>query len=166
MNYDEKIKLIDALITQVSINDRLGEIRWSVRGPRRTLGKIAGSIISSGYRSVWFSGHRIQYHQIIFYSAHGYIPHDGRVVDHIDRNKLNNKVNNLRDLSLCENARNANTSKNSTSGRTGVHYVKLNKKWSAHIYFDGKRKHLGLFNEFNDAVSAREAAEVDLMNKQ
>ena len=165
MTYEEKIEKVRRLITQVDIDADSGVIRWAVRASRRTVGNIAGSMISSGYRSIWFDGNRVQYHQVLFYFVNGYIPKNGRVIDHIDRNKLNNSISNLRDVSRDENARNTNLSRVSTSGHKGVHFMKSTKKWTAQLYCDGKRNHLGSFQNKEDAIKARKTAEEFYYNK-
>ncbi len=75
-------------------------------------------------------------------------------------------VNNLREnewkdnTSLCSMT--AKTPNTNTSGRKGVHFDKRRNKWMAFITFKRKRKHLGYYNEFEDAVKAREEAEEEL----
>lgn len=54
------------------------------------------------------------------------------------------------------------TPKTNSSGRKGVYYEKREGKWRAHIEFQGKRKYLGYYAKFEDAVKARERAEEEL----
>lgn len=54
---------------------------------------------------------------------------------------------------------NSGLSSNNTSGVTGVHWDKLNKKWKAQIGYNYKRIQLGSFDNFEDAVAARKQAE-------
>jgi hypothetical protein len=83
----------------------------------------------------------------------------GVKVDHQDGNGLNNRRYNLRLATTQENARNAVTPRNNTSGVTGVHWHTKQQRWVARITIDYKKVHLGSFIDFEDAVTARLAAE-------
>lgn len=82
---------------------------------------------------------------------------DGYVIDHIDRNKLNNQRNNLRFLTPTGNAVNTGLRKNNKSGITGV--SKYRNKWHASIMVQGKNIHLGYYDRIEDAKEARIRAE-------
>lgn len=86
-------------------------------------------------------------------------PELGFVVDHINRNKLDNRRENLRQCSQRFNCYNSRLSKNSTSGFRGVSWNKSAKKWSASITADRKKVHLGVFANKMDAISARVESE-------
>ena len=73
-------------------------------------------------------------------------------VDHIDRNKKNNDLLNLRYVSRSENMRNTGVWKTNTSGYKGVSCEK--GKYRASITVNGKKKHLGYFNNKDDANEA------------
>lgn len=77
----------------------------------------------------------------------------GLCVDHIDRNKLNNRKSNLRICRQGDNAKNAGMRIDNTSGFTGVR--ERSGKWYAEIRANGKSHYLGSFDNFNDAVQAR-----------
>lgn len=79
--------------------------------------------------------------------------------DHIDRNTLNNRRNNLRLATVSQNRMNSKTSKHNTSGRKGVYWHKRISKWEVRINIDKKEKHLGFFNDYEDAVKCRVEAE-------
>ncbi len=85
-------------------------------------------------------------------------------VDHIDRNKLHNRKNNLRVVSRQINNLNIGMQKNNTSGYKGVAWHKQHKKWRAYIMLDYKQKHLGLFDNKEDAYKARLIAEYKILN--
>lgn len=81
-------------------------------------------------------------------------PPDGMVIDHINRNRLDNRKSNLRFTTQKENARNRGTMSNNTSGYTGVHYQKASRKWRASIAVDYHRIQLGEFDTKEDAYDA------------
>lgn len=88
----------------------------------------------------------------------GYLPEND--VDHIDRDRINNKWNNLREVSRSCNLRNCNISKINTSGITGVSWSKQLNKWVAQITILNKNINLGYFKDIADAAKARWNSEV------
>lgn len=81
----------------------------------------------------------------------------GSKYDHVNKNKLDNRKSNLRVATHQENCRNRPKQTNNTSGVTGVGLTA--GKWYARIWIDGKLKHLGLFENKEDAIKARLNAE-------
>lgn len=126
---------------------------------------VAGCIDKiSGYRLVTLTinGVKKRYyqHRIIWEMHNGPIP-DGFEIDHIDHDRTNNKIDNLRLASKRDNKRNYTRLKNNTSGITGVCWHKGFKKWQATIYDnDGRRVYLGRFDNIEDACRARKVAEM------
>jgi hypothetical protein len=73
-------------------------------------------------------------------------------VDHIDGNKQNNSLENLRWATKKENGANRGLQRNNTSGEKNVAWFKRDGKWQVHFKVDGKRRHFGYFNDYDDAV--------------
>ncbi len=90
---------------------------------------------------------------------------DAEVVDHEDRDKLNNRRGNLREADKSKNSMNIGIRNNNASGFTGVGFMKKLNKWRAYIKIDGKDKHLGSFENIDDAVRARLKAEKELFGE-
>lgn len=84
---------------------------------------------------------------------------DGFDTDHVNRNKLDNRRENLRSLSRSLNNFNSGLRKNNSSGYTGVSWSSVAKKWMSEIKVDGKHIYLGIFSKIKDAVNARLEAE-------
>lgn len=82
-------------------------------------------------------------------------------VDHINRNKLDNRRANLRSATRSENNANADRGRNSSSGYRGVSWSASAGKWQVHIRVEGKRRFLGLFESAEEAAAAYDAAFVD-----
>jgi hypothetical protein len=86
----------------------------------------------------------------------------GGLVDHIDRNPLNNELSNLREVTKRENSLNSKTYRNNTSGFRGVYWHKGAQKWLAQIQSEGKLRHLGYFDCKKEAARAYDAAAKEL----
>ncbi len=82
-------------------------------------------------------------------------PDNKHCVDHIDGNRLNNKLSNLRYATISENSQNAKLSLRNKSGIKGVIFNKVVNKWHARIMIDGISIHLGLFVNEEDAIRCR-----------
>lgn len=80
-------------------------------------------------------------------------------IDHINGDKTDNRLLNLRVVTNQENGRNQKRHRTNTSGMRGVCWDKKNLKWMARIKVDGFQKNLGRFDRYEDAVSKRIEAE-------
>lgn len=83
----------------------------------------------------------------------------GKIVDHINRNKLDNRKSNLRICTQSENLRNASIRSDNTSGYIGINWLEWLKKWRAYINKNGKQINLGVFSNKKLAIKARKRAE-------
>lgn len=81
-------------------------------------------------------------------------------IDHINGNREDNRLSNLRDIPRAENQRNMKRSVRNSSGVVGVHYTKTLNKWQATIRANGKSKYLGVFRTKEEAAAARAKAEL------
>lgn len=79
--------------------------------------------------------------------------------DHINRNELDNRKENLRPCNSTENARNRSKGSNNKSGFVGIWWDKEREKWQAFITIGKKRKHLGRYSNKEDAIIVRLKAE-------
>lgn len=92
--------------------------------------------IENGRHKVRLNGKKFLIQRLIFQWHKGYC---GDVIDHKDRNSLNDKIGNLRDVSQGINARNKGPQSNNKSGFKGVCFCNTNKHWIATFMIDGKR---------------------------
>ena len=84
---------------------------------------------------------------------------DGEFIDHINRDPLDNRRENLRIVSIQENNMNVSISKRNKSGIAGVCWDKDANKWRATIRYKYKLIHLGRFDTLEEATKARKDAE-------
>lgn len=115
--------------------------RKGVGGPTYAGQKVKGCRTSTnGYRSVTIRYRSWLLHRVIFLLEKGYLP---RFLDHIDRDRKNNRIGNLREASKRLNCFNRSVSKNTVSGIRGVTYVRKKKIWRGRICIFGKSHFLG-----------------------
>ena len=125
------------------------------------LNKEAGYVGSYGYKYMKINNIRYSIHRIIWVYHYGDIPRD-KQIDHINRNRLDNRIENLRLVSVIQNSHNRGLNDNNTSGYSGVVWCKYMKMWKSGIKRMGKHYHLGYFKNKEDAISARKKIETSL----
>lgn len=125
-----------------------GELRRRVDVAGEKAGREAGWNAGRGYRYIQVDGIQYSTHRIIYLMFHGYLP---EMLDHIDRDKSNNRIENLRPCTKNQNFYNAKISKRNTSGVKGVSWNKTYKKWGAQIKVNYKPLWLGYFTSIKDA---------------
>lgn len=131
-----------------------GKLFWGVnKGNRIKIGDEARSIGRAGYMRVMVDGVQYQLHRVIWTYFNGVIP-DGLSVDHIDMDKLNNHIENLRLVTSRQQKQNTGLQKGNTSGFRGVCWSKRTKKWRARIGNNGKLQNLGSFDSKEEAAAA------------
>ena len=127
---------------------------WKKGGIKRKVGLMAGSVGRDGYMRVGFMGSDYLAHRVIWALHHGEHPPLDMVVDHIDRNPLNNCPKNLRLCKQRENLLNRRGNKIATSDFKGVHWDSSRKKWCASgVDALGKYRALGRFASKLDAAN-------------
>lgn len=143
----------------LSYNSVTGEITWKINpnlGYTKA-GDIAGTVDNKGYIVISVGYKRYKAHRLAWYLYHGQWPKNQ--IDHIDQNKQNNAINNLRDVTQQINQSNTSVRKDSTSGYKGINWNKKRKKWQVRIQIDGKRKELGFFDNIQSAAERRKQYE-------
>lgn len=125
---------------------------------KRFAGKKAFTALTSGgYLHGNFCGAKLKAHRVAWFLTYGKWP--AHLIDHIDGNPSNNRIDNLRDCSDAENSKNRGRASNNRSGVTGVSWVGKIQSWHAYIYVSrSTREHLGYFKSIEDAKQARAEA--------
>jgi hypothetical protein len=130
------------MITQQDVTDcfeyRDGYLYWKgVSHPNKQhmVDKPAGSIHKTGYRHISWRGKVQKAHRLIFMLHHGYLPPE---VDHINGDRADNRIENLRPATRSENQCNRNALASNTSGYPGVSWHRKSKAWVVRVMKNGK----------------------------
>ena len=126
----------DFLIENFKYTD--GELYWKNQAkPWHKISNHAGCKTADGYDRVGYEGKYYMYHRLIWTRAYGAIP-KGLVIDHINGNKKDNRLVNLRAVTPQKNQHNRHTAK-------GYSWCKRDKRFITHIKNNGIKKHIGSF---------------------
>ena len=121
------------------------------------VGDRLGSPSRSGYLQCCIDWRKYAVHRVIWLWHYGYLPE--HEIDHINRNRTCNYIENLREVSAQCNRRNSSLRGDNTSGIKGVSFNSRTGKWVAQIAVYCRQFYLGYYDDFDDAVCARLAAE-------
>jgi hypothetical protein len=116
------------------------------------VGDQAGSWSGPGYLGTMIDGRNYLNHRLAWFYVTGRWP--DAEIDHVNGDKTDNRLSNLREATPSENKRNRVTQVNNTSGFKGVYWNKAAGKWRAQIYDNGKSYHLGHFDIAEEAYTA------------
>jgi len=110
------------------------------------------SQMANGYRHGMFDNVDYLQHRIIWKLAHGTEPN---FIDHISGDRSDNRLSNLRSVTVAENSRNRKLSRNNTSGFPGVHFETRSQLWVVQLEIDGHARYVGRYSDKTDAIAAR-----------
>ena len=124
---------------------------------RAMSGDRVGTKNDQGYLMVTLDRMPCFVHRIAFLYMMGRWPYK---MDHINHDRSDNRWSNLREVTAKENNKNMSLASHNTSGFTGVSWCKTHKKWYAKIQVNGKAVRLGGFDDKDDAIACRQAANI------
>lgn len=122
---------------------------------------IHGSVVGhkiNGYLRVKIYGMQLYVHRIAWLITHNDWPNG--VIDHINGDRSDNRISNLRAVTNTQNSWNSKMRKNNSSGVKGVTFNSAANKWVGRIRVDGKRIHVGCFDDIEEAKIAMEDARI------
>jgi hypothetical protein len=142
----------DELKSKLDYDPNTGIFTWKIKTiGSRGIGNIAGHKHKLKYIHIKICKKSYMAHRLAWLYMYGEFPTE--YIDHIDCDKSNNKIENLRLSSNQQNQFNRGIPKNNTSGVKGVSWFKRDKKWQVTIYVDKKAKSFGRYINFDEAVS-------------
>jgi hypothetical protein len=131
---------------------RDGSLFWRVaKGGLAKVGGKAGCVNSAGYLTVGINFKKYLVHRIVW-AMHGKDPVG--LIDHINSDKLDNRIENLRAADHVINTRNAKLRRDSTSGIKGVSWRKQDKKWAGQVWHEGRLYRAGYFKDKDECAAA------------
>ena len=142
----------------MSYDPEQGIITWKKKPASNvSVGRVAGKLLPTGYRHIRFQRRLWYAHRLAWYIHTGVDPL-GWTVDHINLNKDDNRIENLRLAHEYQQMGNVGLRSDNTSGVKGVTWAKTRKKWEAKIHRQGKTYMLGRFDTKEEAAAAYEKA--------
>jgi hypothetical protein len=164
---DELLLYYERAKSKLNYNPITGDFTWKDNySARARKGRIAGSVRTDGYRGIGqnINGKRkvLKAHRLAYFMILGELPN---VIDHIDGDKDNNEISNLRSCTNQQNQMNRVKYENNKSGFKGISWHKPSKKWQAQIKINGRKKHLGVFATAEEASEVYEASAVELFGE-
>lgn len=153
------VKLTQERLKEVLDYDpETGVFRWKYTEGRAIRGAEAGTIASNGYRVISINNKKHKAHRLAWMFLYRNFPISQ--IDHINQDRADNRIHNLRSVSALENGRNQKIRTNNSSGFNGVTWNKRDNIWTSGIRINNVRKNLGSYVYKKDAISARERANI------
>jgi hypothetical protein len=133
-----------------------GGLYWKTPRRKDRKDNKAGSLCPvHGYRFIRINKIIYREHRLVWKMVTGKEP---QTIDHINRIRHDNRIENLREVTDSENCYNSSISSRNTSGVRGVHWCLQKNKWRVYINVNKKRIELGRFSDFELAALVAEEA--------
>ena len=150
--YSNKI-LVNRIFELFDYDHESGLLVWSQDYKRSgKAGQPVKGGISNKYLAVYVDQNREYIHRIVWVLNNGEFPEMD--IDHINGNKMDNRIENLRLCTRSQNMSNRGKNKNNSSGFKGVSFCKQTGRWVAQITVDRKNKKIGRFDTKEEAADA------------
>ena len=140
------------------LNYKDGNLYWKLSpSPRVAIGDLAQCLDSKGYYQTKFKGKKYLTHRLIFLFHYSFCPN---IIDHIDRNSKNNRIENLRAATKSQNGGNRQKNATNRCNFKGVSMYNNTQQYLARIQIQGKQITLGIFNTKEGAAKAYNQAAI------
>ena len=134
-------------------NEKTGVFTWRKRRGNIKPHSVAGTPRDNLYLQIQFNGRLYRAHRLAWFYVHGQFPPEGMEIDHINGDRADNRLVNLRLATRSQNMFNAKLLKNNTSGFRGVHKCARSGLWIATFKMNGKINFLGRFSSLKEAAN-------------
>lgn len=148
----DDMEWLEAAKKALEYDPKTGFFLWKEPGIKRMVGVVAGTERGNGYWSISVNKSVRYAHRAAFAWVNGRWP-KGQI-DHINGNKKDNRIANLREATSQQNTANSKRRSDNTSGFKGVRKARLPGKWWAYIYVNGKDIYLGTYESPESAHQA------------
>jgi hypothetical protein len=133
----------------INYDSQTGIFTWKIKKGRKLIGSKAGKDCH-GYSSICIDYKSYFAHRLAWLYVYGYMP---KLIDHINLNKSDNRIINLREATVSQNSCNSKIRVDNVSGIKGVSWDKLYNKWYAKCTFNKTQYNLGKYNNIEDAIN-------------
>lgn len=152
-NFGKKLSC-EILKSQLNYDSITGIFTRIDNSGKAKIGDSVGYHSKDGYLSIGVNGKKYLAHRLVWMYIYGEFPKEQ--IDHINRNKSDNRICNLREATHAQNQQNRNVLNSNKSGVSGVSFSIDTNKWVASVGSYSNRIHLGSFDNFEDACIIRE----------
>lgn len=147
---------IEVVRSILAYDSSTGLLTWRRNTAKRIqAGRVAGGLVNCGYVMIPVQGRKVAAHRVAWAIHYGQWP--AQQIDHINRDKADNRIANLRQATPEQNMGNTKLHTKNTSGFRGVCRSTDMKKWTAYIKENGRRVRLGTHPTAEAASAAYEA---------
>jgi hypothetical protein len=158
-NTDNETLTKEYLKSILDYNQDTGIFTWKVNKSQRTkVGNVAGWL-HDGYKKIEINNKKYNAHRLAWLYVYGEMPKN--LIDHIDNDRSNNKISNLRQSTHQTNSENYKTPKTNKSGVKNVCWYKNSNKWVVSMSVKKTKKTIGYF----DDIELAELVAIEARNK-
>lgn len=151
-----QILTVERLKTLLAYDVDTGVFTWRATRRNAKQGAVAGTVDLKGYRRISIDSKVHLAHRLAWMYQTGCWPLGE--LDHVNRQRDDNRIANLREANRTINTQNTNLRKDNQTGYRGVGWHKGSGRWRARIQVQGKMLELGYFDDIENAVAAYETA--------
>lgn len=154
---------VEQLRSEISYDPETGQFHWLTSGRGRRVNGLAGTVNNHGQVLIMINYQRYLANRLAWFYVYGEWPKGE--VDHINRNRQDNRLCNLRDISHMENMANTARRSDNTSGERGVCFDHQKWKWKVQLTFKGGKRYAKHFETKDEAVSHARAKRAEMFGE-
>lgn len=147
---------LERILQSFRYDEKTGRFFWARNvvggngGIQKRIGDNAGSCGANGYMALNIDGMKYLAHRVAWYLVYGFEPN---CIDHINGNKLDNRIVNLRNVTKSQNGHNRSAQRNSSSGIRGIGWDRERNKWRVQLKV-GEKRFIRRFDTLDEAKLA------------